>query len=133
MKKTKRTESTLAKFKKRSARFCNVIFSAKEISGITSKRFRAFRSGRAMKLFAKLASSVANTSSRFFGFASLSFGVIVLLMHLARYYLETISAISITTSAVAAAFILLSVPFLISSQPIGILFQKNKVFFKKIM
>ena len=125
--KTKKNKAWVSKLKKNSARFYSVLFSAKEISGITSKRFRAFRGGKVMKLVAKISSSVANTSSRFFGFASLSFGAVVLLMHLARFYLGTISAVSLTTAAVAVAFMLFAVPFLIVKNPVGIAFQKNKI------
>ena len=125
--KTKKNKARISNLKKIRARFYSALFSAKEISGITSKRFRAFRGGKAMKLFAKISSSVANTSSRFFGFASLTFGTVVLLMHLARYYLGTISAVSLTTAAVAAAFMLISVPFLIVKKPVGIALQENKI------
>ena len=125
--KAKKLNAQNSKFKKSLSTFYSALFFAKDISGVTSKRFRAFLSGKIMKLFATVVKSIANTSSRFFGIALLTFGAAVMIMHMARYYLGEILAVSIPTAITAGVFMLLSVPFLISKQPVAIAFQKNRI------
>ena len=125
--KVKKISERTAKFKKSLADFYNALFFARDISGISSSRFRAFLGGRVMKLVGAIIKFISSTSSRFFGLALVFFGGASLIMHLAKYYLGAVSSISISTAVVSGVIMLLAVPFLISKQPIGIVFEKNKI------
>ncbi len=105
----------------------NFLFFAKDISGVTSKRFRAFLNGKVMRIFTRIAKTISNTASRFFGVAMLTFGLAAILINLVKYYFKFTAEINIPHLIIAGVFVLLSVPFLISELPVAEAFQKNKV------
>lgn len=123
MKKNKTNVRGEDRKKSRLAGFYHVLFFSKELSGVTSKRARAFFNGRISRFFTELSKVISQASTRFFGYIFLTFGLISLAVTLGEYYLGFSSEISMVTVVIGGAFTLLSVPFLIKDRPTNVMLQ----------
>ncbi len=103
------------------------LFDSIEIKGLSAKRARAFSSGRLAALVRSLSRLFAFTPSRTYGFASLSFGILTLFLHLGEYYFMDDPAVEMSSLIIGAVFTLLSFPLLISDKPICIALQSNRL------
>lgn len=123
MKKSKKIKSLGKERIESLSNFYRKMFSAKEISGVTSTRARAFFNSRLTKFFIAALKVITQASTRFFGFMFLSCGLITLAIRLGGYYLGFFGAIDYVTVIISAVFLLFSLPLLIIDRPTNLFFQ----------
>ena len=103
------------------------LFDSIEIKGLSAKKARAFSSGRFAVIVRRLSRLLAFTPARVYGFASLSFGILTLFLHLGEYYFMQDPVVAVSSLIIGAVFAVLSLPLLISDKPICIAFQSLKL------
>lgn len=113
--------------------FNEKLVSSKEISSIgTVGTLRLLRGGVA-KVLNFIGRALSYTSARAYGCFLLSFGIVSLFLDLGEYYFKSNPDVSLYSLILCAVIALLSVPFLMISQPICIVFQDfrltDRIFF----
>ena len=103
------------------------LFDSVEIKGLSAKKARAFSSGRIAVLMRRLSRLLAFTSARVYGFASLSFGILTLFLHLGEYYFMKDPVVAVSSLIIGAVFAVLSLPLLISDKPLCIALQSVRL------
>ena len=98
--------------------FYSTIFFSKQINGLPARKARAFMSGGISRALESASRAVAYTSTRAYGSAFLAFGIVSLLLHLARlYFINSGEPVSQSSLIVSAVFALISIPLLLSEKP----------------
>lgn len=103
--------------------FLSALFFAKEVSGISSGREKNHFLNRFNKFTDGIMKSLAYTSARAIGFFFLSFGILSLIMNLAKYYFADNPVVELTTLIICAAFVLVGVPLIFVDKPLSIMLQ----------
>ena len=79
------------------------LFDSREVSGVSSKSVRRFLNGRFSRFINGTARSISLTSTRTFGGAFMSFGLISLILHLLEYYFVEESTVALSSLVISAA------------------------------
>lgn len=108
---------------KGKSRFLSALFFAKDISGVGSARVRSPLYGRLGRATDRIFETLSYSSTRFYGYAATSFGLISLLMHLVRYYLETNPTVEASTLIASAVFAIIGIPLIFADKPMCIALQ----------
>lgn len=102
-------------------------FDPIEIKGLSSKRARAFSTGRLGQILKYISRLLSYTPARVYGFAALTFGVLTLFLHLGEYYFMKDPQVEVSSLVIGAVFCLISVFLVISDKPISIALQSVKL------
>ena len=103
------------------------IFHSFEIKGISAKAARAFSAGRISKLIRRISRILAATSARVYGCASLSFGLLTLILHLGEYYIKEDPQVRLSSLVIGIVFTVLSMLLFLSDKPIALALQNNRL------
>ncbi len=102
-------------------------FVSKEISG-TASRDMASRTGRRMAAAAQgFFNMIAYTSTRSCGLFLGSFGLLTLLIHIAKDYLGISAEVSLPVIVTASLFTILAIPFITFDKPVAIAMQELRL------
>lgn len=94
-------------------------FFSREISGTMTQSFKRLHNSRAVKVIRKVSNLFSHASSRAYGTAMLSFGLMALLLYFIGLYPDT----TLASPIIGSVFSILSMPFLLSDKPIYVLLQ----------
>ncbi len=103
------------------------MFHSFEIKGVSAKAARAFSAGRVSKLVRRISRILAATSARVYGCASLSFGLLTLILHLGEYYIKEDPQVRLSSLVIGIIFIVLSMLLFLSDKPISFALQNNRL------
>lgn len=104
------------------------LFDPTEIKGISLKSAKTFFSGKIARALRSVSKHFSFTSSRVYGLAFLSFGILTLFLHLGEYYFMDDPKVEISSLVIGAVFTLFSLFFLPSDKPIGSAIQSVRLF-----
>ncbi len=104
------------------------LFDSSEIKGISLKSAKTFFSGKLARALRSVSKFFSFTSSRVYGLAFLSFGILTLFLHLGEYYFMDDPQVEVSSLVIGAAFTLLSLLFLPSDKPICSAIQSVRLF-----
>ena len=91
-------------------------FFSRQFSGSITKKLKRIRSTRPLRLISALSHLLSHVSTKVYGAALLTFGVVGLLM----YFLRLAVDMSVTTPVIGVLFALLSVPFLFADKTLPV-------------
>ena len=94
------------------------LFDPSEIKGISLKSAKTFFSGKIARALRSVSKFFSFTSSRVYGLAFLSFGILTLFLHLGEYYFMDDPQVEVSSLVIGAVFTLVSLLFLPSDKPI---------------
>ncbi len=103
------------------------LFDSFELRGLSVNAARAFSSGKAAKMLRYVLRLLAFTPTRVYACASLSFGLLTLVLHLGEYYFKNDALAEPSSLIIGAAFALLSVLLFISDKPLCIALQSSRI------
>ena len=104
------------------------LFDPSEIKGISLKSAKTFFSGKIARAFRSVSKFFSFTSSRVYGLAFLSFGILTLFLHLGEYYFMDDPQVEVSSLVIGAVFTLVSLLFLPSDKPICSAIQSVRLF-----
>ena len=93
------------------------VFSAREISGVSTKSLRVFLHGRVGRTVNSIARSISYTSTRTFGCMFMSFGLLSLFLHLFEYYFAKNPSVEPSSLIIGSVFSILSIPLVVFDKP----------------
>lgn len=100
-------------------------FFVRKYSGSLSHHAKKFSSNPIYKFFLALSRRVTFTSSRTFGAAALTFGILTLVFHFTTELFEMYETNTVTSLIIGILSSVLSVPFLITDRPLSVLAGEN--------
>ena len=102
-------------------------FASYDIKGISAKNARAFSSGKIAVFVRFISRLLAYTSTRVYGCAALTFGLLTLVLHLGEYYFKDNPKVDTTSLVIGVVFSLISIFLFISDKPMCIALQSFKI------
>ncbi len=99
-------------------------FTVRYITGNASRATQSRTARRVSEAGAKIAETLNYTSTRAYGLFLLGFGLLTLLIHFAKDYLNVYDQIPMSALVIGIAFSALAVPFLAFDMPLAIAMQK---------
>lgn len=109
--------------KKENSKFLSALFFAKDISGIGSARVRRPLFSKLGRLADRISKTVTYTSTRTFGYMLISFGLVSLIMHLAKYYFMDDPVVQLSTLITSAVLAIVGLPLIFIDKPMCLALQ----------
>ena len=102
-------------------------FFVRSFSGSVSQKMKRYTSTRLVKLASSFSEILTHTSTKSYGAALLSFGLVTLIINFLRDYFGIADAYYTSSLVIGAIFSIIAVPLLLADKPLSLLFQDNEI------